>query len=395
MTKLQRIEAWLTMWWESLLWYLGFFFMALYVYIPNYWRSVWYDKWAFVVALSVIFALLKLRDRFHWSGLLLVAYLASSALWSFGWRTAYDGEPVVLMGIGKVTAYTLASLLALSFFSLCCEETDYKRLFNIFGWVCFVNSVVIIAEALCGLPAMARGGLFGNPSMSASIVAFSWPFALRLGARGRTGFIIPLLNVLLPPIACVLTGAAQPTGVLIVVMLAIWFKGTQSFKSIWRIGLFGALLFVCLHFTSFKDNHAILEDEGRFHAWKLGLRWWWDYGHHWTGQGTGITQLFLPLIERVQFITHGTQGASIDWWLWFHSDWLQTLFEGGYIGLILALNMYGFALYLSFKKAPRLFPVVIGLGASAVFNFPVHWPWSALIGMTTLSYILRTREIPS
>ncbi len=358
----------------------------------NYWRSVWFDPWYFVMMAATGSLGFYLSRKTHWSVGCFYFYVASSALWAFGWRTSYDHLPglmpdvdiLTLIAVGKVAAYTFASLTSLVMMVSLFEREDYKTMETLMAFLCFANSVYIIYQAISGRPSDQRGGLFGNPSISGCLIGFTFPFLCLQPPEPEGWFGQPLAHWLalgkrgiylgIPVIAVLLTRSSQPVGVLGVVILA-W----ASHKKPWvaeapRLALASVACVSAVFWAmSDHDNFAVFSDSGRFTLWKQVFPWWWNFGSVWFGQGTGVTQLLAPIVQKSNMPAVPLSSTQ-DWWLWLHSDWLQMLLENGVLGALLGATMYAFALVKSYRKADWLFAATVGIGACGIFNFPVHFP---------------------
>lgn len=381
--------------------FMGWAMLAItfYFYSPNYWRSIWWDKWFLLMAALTFFWAVKLGRRFHLTVGLLAMILMGSALWSFAWRPAYEMlDHDVQLAVKEIGAYAFVAFSMLSVIAFFADSTFYKSMLAFIPWIYGLNSLYIIGQWICSVPAQARGGFFGNPSMSGCLLAFSLPLVLyKDGDRTRiegednafTAFMsISLLTITIA--AIYLTGASQPVGVLVVVILAWWWCGSRpSFRDLCAgsfLLIFLGLVF--LSFSTYRPHEGMFDSSGRMAVWREGLAWWWAPqhtlgtvtlpSHRWFGQGTGISQLLLPLIQRDNLRVL-YQGQHLDWWMWFHSDWVQLLFENGIVGLTSGVMMYLFALRISWGKAPWLFAAVVGMGCTALFNFPVHFPMHAFL----------------
>ena len=79
------------------------------------------------------------------------------------------------------------------------------------------------------------------------------------------------------------------------------------------------------------------------------------------------------------------------YFIWLHSDWLQTLFEQGFIGFNIILFMYLHALNRS-RFNPKLFAALAAYGAFAVANIPLRYPLAGLFGAILLRWALDSRK---
>ena len=375
------------------------FFAALYFH-ENYWRSVWWDKWFFVMGAFTLYVCLKSVEKFHWSLAAFTLIIMTSSLWVFGWRQSYPGADLAtILAMGKVAAYTYAVLTLFLLAATHFGEEEYERLGDLFALLCMVNSALIVWQTMCGKEINYRGGVFGNPSISGCFIAMAYPYLCfqkrqRLPYPNWAAYTRRLLYLVIPVIAVFCTKASQPVGVMVIVVLAaLWHYKVRMWRlvgrpignGVWITAL--VLLFgFGLLWLSASPTDAPFNSTGRFEIWREAMGWWWANGKFWVGQGTGISQILLPSIQK-EALDLNHLPSTMDWWLWFHSDWVQLLFENGAVGLLMGFLMYVYALKFSFRKSMWLFSAVAGCGATALFNFPVHFPFHALLMMATAAMV--------
>lgn len=216
------------------------------------------------------------------------------------------------------------------------------------------------------------GDKWGNPSMRGSLVAALMPFVFRIHHRIRY-FLIPL--GILAIISC---QASIPILVLGAVLLR-YSIGRQIGR--WGIPALLATI-ACAPFL-IPD---IVDSNGRFDMYRMAINWWADSADLRNGTGLGSTMILLPYIQG----RFGDSQQSI----WMHSDWLQTLFEFGFQGLILSLISVGYTIYKAWRHT-FLSASLMGFAAMALFNFPLHAPmhYMALAGVVWMTFALdRVRQ---
>lgn len=194
-----------------------------------------------------------------------------------------------------------------------------------------------------------------NPSLTATFLAVliggvSWPLVLIYGfAILYTHATTPLLTM----------GAA--------LLIRYW----RDLK-LWQWVLFSALpLYYIFSLVVPKFSTG---GNGRFDIWGYAYDWWKSQGPFvwWFGAGEGSTPVIVPLIQMGKHYDPN----SFSFYMYMHNDWLQFLFEGGAIGLSLAVLLYGEILLKSKNKA-----MVAAFGVAMVSNFPLHSPLITLFGI--------------
>lgn len=290
----------------------------------------------FMMACSALLAL-QIGKRTHW------ALGAASAVFLFSG---------IHMGVGsfQIGAFALfaAALLSLDRYA----ANIIELLFAFF----YLFSVIV---TLTYTPM----GASGNPSMNGCMIAILLPFAAS-AFRGVPEYAWIGISAA----AIMQLDASIPVGVLFVVVVAGWWskKGAKP-------GLRQALVMSPLFAIGYFMNPAqFLTTTGRWQIWKDTLTWWYNSDRHWFGIGTGA----LDTIFRHKLAVDPNYKTVI----WAHNDYLQILFDNGIVGLSAVL----IGLLATMRRAfpgPILFSAVCGYAATALFNFPMHVPLHAMVGM--------------
>lgn len=294
------------------------------------------------------------------------------------------------------SCYTALAFLLVSVYAFNSHEEELSVLGDCFGLACMISSLVVIAQAWHG-PIFAptdigrlyygRGAYIGNPSMSGCFIACTFPFLFRFNIwRGW---------ILIPVVAVFLEHASQPIGVLAVVMGAFVFKKSQWAGKYALIvsGAFWALL-LGSGYLWLGEGREFLSTTGRFEMWSIALKNWWlaSRSVHWLGFGNGSMPLLFPFWQNLMRQTAPPQSIW-DWFWWIHSDVLQTLIEQGIVGCVAFGTMFVCACIEAWKKSASLFASVLGFGAYALFNFPVHLPAPAILGAVLVTMAFKPEHL--
>lgn len=219
-------------------------------------------------------------------------------------------------------------------------------------WQAAVQTRLCAGENTCG-------SLVGNPSMNASFLVAAYPIV----AKSMGGaMILPLLAVL------VFSKASIPVG-LAVVGVGLW--GVLVMRK-WWVGLVGLpMLWVGWSLQGLE----FVNSGNRFEMWRFFLGKW-NIPINWVfGTGYGTFGVFSTNLQRA-FHMH-----EDGWWIWIHNDWLQVMFETGFVGLLLILATYvvaGSKLFLEGKREELVSFLLYG--GMMTFNYPNHLAPTALFG---------------
>lgn len=217
-----------------------------------------------------------------------------------------------------------------------------------------------IATALLWLGARneVNHGLIDYSGMNGVLLALGTPF--------QVGWI------LVPTyIAIYLSKSVIPYGIAAVVMCAGWMHLKRPKDAITAVIIY-------LSAAYFLSGKPLLQTSMRWDAYKLFMGWWWTHANRWLGTGPSTFPNFSPGIQYVNHFQITNDGGFI--WGWMHSDWLQCLFEYGIIGFVLIAAMFLDVAYRLWKKDDaRVFALWLGLGASAVFDYPLRYFLTAFL----------------
>ncbi len=358
----------------------------------NYWNAHWYAKWGLLLFGMILFLAYRIAYRIHWSLFLPIVSTVGGAVWVAAWRdNQYVGWDIMdLLAFGKGAANVgLAYCIFLLFF-LSVPRTKYELLEKCFAWLCLIDAAYVIYQACTGYAPFFRAGFFGNASMNGCLIAFTYPF-LNFKKPWQRGLklhedIWRVICVLLPVIAVILPGRSMPLGVLFVVLATFFIpRAWRRFGAYYTLGL--VLLFSALCFVS---GYAFLsvklwDNSGRFHIWIIAMRWWAEHSNPWFGTGPGMAMLLIPHIQILHHHLFGT------WYIWFHNDILQSLFEGGLFAFV-GYGLLCASVVWRARRTPYLLCAVMGWVATATANYPCHLSLHAFIGAFLVFATLRGRR---
>lgn len=239
-----------------------------------------------------------------------------------------------------------------------------KKLFSwamsALSWFLFSSALMTAVQFLYEESGHFRIGFLTNASMNGCLLAAGLPIVHR-NFRGLTPAWLRWLPTSACVLAVVLTEASLPLGVLAGTVFALFLKRRP--KLLW-------LAPVPLIVGYALMGGGLLSDSGRFGMWSRAITFWLEQGHIWMGFGLGSSAAWLPYIQQVTHYAH-----SNFYYPFFHSDWIQILFELGMIGFMLTLIPVSIALYRGYcRRDPTLFASFFGLCLCALANWPVHLP---------------------
>lgn len=364
--------------------------------IGNYWSSHWYTKycimmWIFSLGISALVA-----RRSSWFFFPIIAWGLCSGIYMFAWSFGPYHQPgmdkVLSLAIEKNSAYTFISFLA-ACLTLAFLPTKYMKyvkesivLLLILSAVATVLGTVPVGNIWQTMDIMQdaykRGGFSGNASMNGCLIACLIPFGVEILPDNKWGIAVIFLSIA----GILLTETMVPVGTLAVVALAFAFaSGWLRFLDLKMVFFFSCAVLALLWFGRDEIPNHIITGDGRFRIWGIAIDFWRRYAHWSVGMGFGSARTLMPVIQSIQ----GRVGG--EFYLWFHSDWLQTLWELGIVGLVSAFIAWIELAFLSLGR-PYLFASFMGFTACAVFNYPLRLPLHGLCITLLVWIILKDRK---
>lgn len=291
-----------------------------------------------------------------------------------------------LMGVysNQAVLYSLTLVLFFIFIFSHFKLIHYHAIEKSLGLICIINSIATL------LTSHENAGFFSNESINGVTIAVTYPFLNlkhyktppylnNFSMYSLPFFIIDFICVVTPIIAIFSGSATIPMAtMLIVIYLTLGFAFKKQILKITPL-----ILILCLAVAKLYPEY--LDSSGRYSIWIAGLNWWASWVPKFNGMGIGTTWEFLPYIQK----TNGFDMAQV--FVWFHNEFLQVLFEQGFIGLILWVSLFFKCLYHSRKK-DYLFISLVAFGFSSFFNFTMHLPFQAFIGSFLIARSLYGRN---
>ncbi len=230
-------------------------------------------------------------------------------------------------------------------------------------------------------------GVMDNAATDGTFLACVYPalllkeetYAMRNNGELKVSFLkftFDVLCVVIIPFSIFVAGGSVGIGCLAVTFALLAFAKIPSLPR--RIAVSTAIVVVFGGLGAWLLGNRFLDDNGRIPMWSLAMEFFHSEANPFFGFGPGS---FIQLMPRVQ-MAMGRKGGFD---LWLHSDWLQTYFEAGMIGLGLTLAVFAKAVYLS-RKRLWLFLSLISYGLAALAQFPNRLFLFALYGVLLLHW---------
>lgn len=344
------------------------------LFLPGgFWNRYWYGPWAVLIAFAILSFAFYVGNRLHWTLVPFTLSTLLSSLWVYGWF----GNDYTGWAVGDQAALKSSSLYASLAFVLlllaCVRLKDYtEHLRKLLGVVCLLATIWTLCQ-FQSIP-FKRVGFAGNASMNGCLIAVTLPFMLSALLKVRSANVIVPILTCLAAIAVSMTSTSVPVGVLCVVLLTLY------------LSKFTILLvaFIAAIECSLQGSAAFFSPSDRFSMWRVFMEWWWYATDHLFGAGAGVSTVLLPSIQKAR-------GMNGNFFMWFHSDPLQVLFEQGAIGAVTLFVAFVGVAWKS-RRDRALLASVLGFAAASVFNYPTHLAPHALVGISLLAMAYKRTE---
>jgi hypothetical protein len=196
---------------------------------------------------------------------------------------------------------------------------------------------------------------------------------------GMVAALLPLIGpwLVFPYLVAVVTSGHMATALVVIVAQT----GAYALKVKKLRGPLFLLCIIILIAGYFLPGAHGYDSSGRVVAWTRFFNWWVLNANYIFGTGVGTFQWIGPYID----------GMKGEIFLQMHNDWLQILFEGGAVGLCLAVASYIYLLIKSWNRI-LLFCAVVGLGVFALTYHPFRFFPSSLFIVCLIREV--SRKIP-
>lgn len=260
----------------------------------------------------------------------------------------------------------------------------YRAIENALGWSSVVNSLSVICGFITGTGKLdfhgGYSGFIDYESVNGVLIACTLPFIWRL----TLSFIPSLCLTLIGLFAIYLTGAAAP--VVVLTCLVFFWVMSETRKRLPSLSkgscLVGAIILsLCVFAAGSFVDQGIVDDTGRFAAWRVFMKAWGEKLPVIWGSGPGTYPLFAVETQLETGYNISREAGTGSFWIYLHNEWLQTLYESGVIGLGLVIGVYLKSGWSYFKRGDYLHVAsLLGYGASSLVVFPTRYFYGALVG---------------
>lgn len=329
-----------------------------------------------------------LYKKINWSVGVAYSYFSFESIWKFQHaRESWAGFDLSdIAGLESLVAESYIYLILIAVTFLLFRRTSLNKLKLLF--ICFfiVDVVVMFGKyiyyfgsdqlVLTNTPYF----LLNNTATDIGFICCMLPIVLDFFDRYKSFVIYPVI------LLCIITKTS--TGIMGLVISICIYSASVLISSVEPLAI--AALFVGFA-TSFSvigyalQGQMLFNGSGRYEIWAMSYEYFMGHVNHFTGAGLGTFQMMGP---GIQIANELKKGVAVDRLVtgfpWMHNDWLQVLFEGGLIGLILSATVFAVAVYKARSK-PAVFASIITFGAVAVIQMPLRWILFAVLGAWLLA----------
>jgi len=314
-------------------------------------------KWRFVLGGLCAFAAWQAR-YIHWTAVAPTGWLLFQVLY-YSANTVPGHSLFDSLAYGKSASYQCLAFVGFVGTAWVIARKHKERWLDAVGMLCLVNSLAFIVQRVMG---WHPNGLFGNESMSACLIAFTYPILLCTPKRWRMRSLpSAILLLVLPPIAIIIAGKIVPILAAAAGIIGLAARHRTTLYLALASLLASPLLFV---------PHISALASGRPNFWRIAMQWWWDNDHHIMGVGPGAARFMLRVMQTETGISYKGY-ESKPWLIWMHNDFIEIVFELGIVGAVLSLPFL-IATARASTREKWLTGTVSGIAVTMFLNFPLH-----------------------
>jgi hypothetical protein len=325
------------------------FFLGFTATVPNHFQS---QNMAglFVVTL---FIARDIWEQATWSSALLFIMSTWSALWFSHWpRTDFlHYSQAIQLNMVMTGSQSALFTIGIAVFVLYLMRDELDLWLNGFVFLSLGSALFTIYNFFFSDVAV---GILNNCSIDAVFFALTVPLII----KNRKFWVLPFIAVAM---IMELYQWHSVTGILMLVsylFIWLWFSGRWAALGFCAGGILGLAY---LRFSTWSSLLGLIN--GRQEVFQDTVATFKLLHHYVFGNGAGS---FISILVPVQAVKHPDT-----LWLWAHDEVLQIGFELGAVGLLLVLVLYVTMVKRSYKT-PWLFMTVVGLGISALSQYPLR-----------------------
>lgn len=233
-----------------------------------------------------------------------------------------------------------------------------RRVLIFFPIVAILNSLWVIFYK-------QHYGIGMATSVDAMLIAIMYPSILKFINDHIEEFVFKVVLMIIPIVAIFTAKGSVGIGGLSLALFILYAR-----PGFYKFLLLPISLFTLYYFI----DPLLFSDSLRFVCWRWSMHWWWDNANHWIGTGMGTFSVLGPYIQSI------TQQQIGNWYIEMHNDWLQLLFEFGYIGLSVVLSFVTYVIYKA-RHDRHLLASIVTYSACALFYYPTKNVFIASFGM--------------
>lgn len=346
------------------------------------------NQWALGLALiTLVIGIKLLSERRVLFGLNFI-YWVLNALYVGSYRlNRYQGSSWESKFFLSYSAFYF--LIPCLFYLLVFENEKFrKHIPGAFALSSFLNSVYVCVGRVFGFGKIEGGhgfsGFIDYSAVNGVLIVATFPFLWERCKTARTKFLA--FSLMLDSV--ILSKSSSPYLALVAVMPFLIFPYVKNRGRFLAFVVAVVALGSTLLAATLLEGREIINDNGRIKAWKVFMSVWAEYLPMIWGTGPGtFTSLAIETQQLQRFSFNGTRG---DYWIFLHNEWLQMLYEGGVVGLGLALAWYLRTLYIFWKKeAYAALGSLFSFGVSSFVVFPTRYFYGSFL----IGYLMYLGEV--
>ncbi len=373
----------------------GLMFLV-FIFFPECTNRMFYEL---SIGLGLMALLLSYRlKKVHWSVALMFSVSILSAILMTNYPLVYRNTSVpqnILLSLESQSMIAYFILIMFGILPFILDQKYFKKIHIILFITAVVNSVLMIMKTIIfGMNHCYA--MLSNSAVDASFISCMLPVSIHMYYETKyKREAIGSLSIMI--MAIILSKSSTGIASIGVVLSAYWIMkyGLLALK---RILPLGATIAIASHFYL---KNELLNPNGRFHIWELALKFFWKMTSHFIGAGVGTFFIWGPEIEKSerahQLLASGLNidqswqqvnkeivSGSFSMFTWLHNEFIQVLFEMGYIGLVSLLILYYFLIVKSWAKKSALFPMVISFGFISITQMSLRYFVLQLLGASLI-----------
>lgn len=315
----------------------------------------WHDQLSLGFLITSILVVSHYFKEYHFSFRLLLSYICTNVfMYSMKHDNIYNAiNPLFATVVDGLVLHSFSIIIICAFAIQALMQNHAISIRIVMVIASFIGSILLIVKPfIYGY----QTAFLNNPSMDATFLAILYPNFLRIVGR----VYWPLCIV---PAAAIISTRSSMGIVCLCVAFTAYFLHKHFTPR--RAVLIAGVVIQIVSVQYLLMNWQMWDFNGRLGLWEVVHKYWVENVDKWIGSGLSTFHYFGPMIQKKYNFD-----LIKNRWFWMHSDWLQSIFELGFVGFAICLYAWVCGVIRSFKREGWVFASLLTMFVACLAQMP-------------------------